>query len=66
MRTPAILLILPLLAAVAGCKPETAQTPPRPIRSIVAIPKPIEDDRQAVGEVRRATRAISASVSAAR
>ena len=52
MRTPAILLILPLLAAVAGCKPETAQTPPRPIRSIVAIPKPLQDDRQAIGEVK--------------
>ena len=52
MRTSAILLTLPLLAVVAGCKPETAQTPPRPIRSIVALPKPIQDDRQAVGEVK--------------
>jgi RND family efflux transporter MFP subunit len=52
MRTSVILFTLPLLAAVAGCKPETAQTPPRPIRSVVAIPKPIHDDRQAVGEVK--------------
>ena len=52
MQTSVILFTLPLLAGVAGCKPETAQTPPRPIRSIVAIPKPIHDDRQAVGEVK--------------
>src|ERR1700681_915974 len=52
MRTSVILCTLPLLAAVAGCQPETAQTPPQPIRSIVAIPKPIQDDRQAVGEVK--------------
>lgn len=52
MRTPAILLILPLFAAVAGCKQETTQTPPRPIRSIIAIPKLVQDDRQAVGEVK--------------
>lgn len=52
MRTAALLLTLPLLAAVAGCKPEITQMPPRPIRSIIAIPKPVQDDRQAVGEVK--------------
>jgi RND family efflux transporter MFP subunit len=52
MRTSVILLTLPLLAALAGCKPEAAQAPPRPIRAIVAIPKAVADDRQAVGEVK--------------
>src|ERR1700741_4310842 len=52
MRASALLLLLPLLAAVAGCKQEALQTPPRTIRSIVAIPKAVPDDRQAVGEVK--------------
>jgi RND family efflux transporter MFP subunit len=52
MRTLASLLIFPLLAAVAGCTQEAMQPPPRPIRSIIAIPKPVQDDRQAVGELK--------------
>src|ERR1700737_1414652 len=52
MRTSAIFLILPLLATVAGCKQEAMQTPPRPIRSIIAVPKPVQDDPQAVGEMK--------------
>jgi multidrug efflux pump subunit AcrA (membrane-fusion protein) len=39
MRTSAILLTLPLLAAVAGCTPESPSTEERPIRSVVVIPK---------------------------
>src|SRR5436309_1312526 len=52
MRTSALLLALPLLAAVAGCTPETTQIQLRPIRSIVATPTPIQNDRQTVGEVK--------------
>jgi RND family efflux transporter MFP subunit len=52
MRASTILLALPLLAAVAGCKPEIVQTQPRPIRSIMAIAKPVQDGRQAIGEVK--------------
>jgi RND family efflux transporter MFP subunit len=52
MRSSAIILALPLLAAVAGCKPESTAAEQRPVRSVVVIPKPIHDDRQAVGEVK--------------
>lgn len=52
MRTSIILLMLPLLAAVAGCKSEATEALPRPIRTIVATPKPVQDDRQAIGEVK--------------
>jgi multidrug efflux pump subunit AcrA (membrane-fusion protein) len=39
MRASAILLTLPLLAALAGCNPESRATGERPIRSVVVIPK---------------------------
>jgi RND family efflux transporter MFP subunit len=52
MRTSAFLLALPLFAAVAGCTPETTEMAPRPIRSMVAIARPFNDDRQAIGEVK--------------
>jgi RND family efflux transporter MFP subunit len=52
MRTSAFLLALPLFAAVAGCTPETTEIAPRPIRSMVAIARPFNDDRQAIGEVK--------------
>lgn len=52
MRTSTILLSLPLFAVLAGCTEEAVQQPPRPIRSIIAVPKPVQDDRQAVGEVK--------------
>src|ERR1041385_4730425 len=52
MRTSIIVLTLPLIAAVAGCKSETTKMPPRPIRSIVAVAKPLQNDRQAVGEIK--------------
>ena len=52
MRTSAILLTLPLLAAVVGCKPESHAVGERPIRSVVVIPKPIRHERPVVGEVK--------------
>ena len=39
MRISAILITLPLLAAIAGCNRETPATEERPIRSVVVIPK---------------------------
>lgn len=36
-----------------GCGSETAEAPEvRPVRTVVAEPKPIDDDRQAVGEIK--------------
>src|SRR3954469_4378566 len=52
MRNSTILLSLPLLAIVTGCTPERTEMPARPVRSIVAIPKPTQADRQVVGEVK--------------
>jgi RND family efflux transporter MFP subunit len=48
------LIALPLLVlALAGCKDTKPPEPEiRPVRTIVVDPKPIEDDRQAVGEIR--------------
>jgi RND family efflux transporter MFP subunit len=52
MRSLAILLALSLLPALTGCKPENTHIEARPIRTVVVDPKPIPDDRQAVGEVK--------------
>ncbi len=42
-----------MCAALAGCKePEPPKSGVRPVRTMVVDPKPIEDDRQAVGEIR--------------
>jgi RND family efflux transporter MFP subunit len=47
------LLLMGLALALAGCKNETAKAPEiRPVRTVVVDPKPIEDDRSAVGEIR--------------
>jgi RND family efflux transporter MFP subunit len=43
---------LALVLALAGCKPEAASVEVRPVRTIVVDPKPILDDRQAVGDVK--------------
>src|ERR1043165_2663547 len=51
-RSSPILLTLPLLVAIAGCKAETTEVGPRPVRSIVAVPKAVQDERQAIGEVK--------------
>ena len=50
MRSWAILLAFAL--ALAGCKPENAHVEVRPVRTVVVDPKPVHDDRQAVGEVK--------------
>ena len=50
MRSWGILLILPLV--LAACKPENAHIEVRPVRTVVVDPKPILDDRQAVGEIK--------------
>src|ERR1700759_3521022 len=45
-------LLLTLLVALAGCQPETTPVEIRPVRTIVVAPKPLSDDRRAVGEVK--------------
>ena len=54
MKHPAfILFACASLLALPGCKPQTVEKPEiRPVRTVVVDPKPIEDDRQAVGEVK--------------
>jgi RND family efflux transporter MFP subunit len=43
---------LALVLALAGCKPQAASVEVRPVRTVVVDPKPILDDRQAVGDVK--------------
>ena len=43
---------LALLVALGGCKPENSALDVRSVRTLVVDPKPIPDDRQAVGEVK--------------
>jgi RND family efflux transporter MFP subunit len=50
MRSYGILLILVL--ALAGCKPEHVSEQVRSVRTVVVDPKPVLDGRQAVGEVK--------------
>lgn len=46
-------LVLLALVLLAGCKDEVVKAPePRPVRTVVVDPKPIDDDRQAVGEIK--------------
>lgn len=46
------LLLLVMLLVLAGCKEEQARVEIRPVRVVVVDPKLMDDDRQAVGEVR--------------
>jgi RND family efflux transporter MFP subunit len=50
MRSLAILLTVAL--ALVGCKPEQAPVAARLVRAVIVEPKPILDDRQAVGDVK--------------
>jgi RND family efflux transporter MFP subunit len=50
VRTQITLLVL--LAALAACKPESTPVEIRPVRTIVVEPKPIDEGRRAVGEVK--------------
>ena len=52
MRSLAILLTLSILPVMTGCKPENTSIEARHVRTLVVDPKPIADDRQAIGEVR--------------
>src|SRR6201997_4836884 len=45
-------LLLTLLVALAGCQPESTPGEIRPVRTIVVDPRPLSDDRRAVGEVK--------------
>ena len=46
------ILLSTLLLVLAGCKPEDVPVDVRSARTVVVDPKPIDDDRQAVGEVK--------------
>ena len=46
------ILLFTLLAALAGCKPEDAPVESRLVRTVVVTPKPIGEDRHAIGEVK--------------
>jgi RND family efflux transporter MFP subunit len=50
MRSLGILLTVAL--ALIGCKPEQAPVAARLVRAVIVEPKPILDDRQAVGDVK--------------
>ena len=53
MPSARFLLLLGLAAWLGGCKAETQNTVEvRPVRTVVVDPKPIEDDRRAVGEIK--------------
>ena len=54
-------LLLTLLVALAGCQPESTPVEIRPVRTIVVDPRPLSDDRRAVGEVKPRYRAICRS-----
>jgi hypothetical protein len=47
-------------------RPSVKAPETRPVRTVTVDPKPIEDDRQAIGEVRAVMKAIWAFVSPAR
>ncbi len=53
-RLPVALAFMLSMIAVSGCKKaETASEPEvRPVRTVIIDPKPIDDDRQAVGEIK--------------
>jgi len=51
MRSPGLLLLTSVLALV-GCKAEHAPLEARLVRTLVVDPKPIGEERQAVGEVK--------------
>src|SRR5262249_8470306 len=53
MRIAYGLIMLGLTVPIAGCGDASSKvTDIRPVRTIVVEPKPMEDDRRAVGEVR--------------
>jgi RND family efflux transporter MFP subunit len=46
------ILLVTLMLALAGCKQDDVSVEPRLVRTLIVDPKPIGDDRQAVGEVK--------------
>ena len=46
------ILLLTLLVVLAGCKPEDVPVETRLVRTLVVNPKPIGEDRHAIGEVK--------------
>ena len=45
-------ILIPLVLALAGCKAENARVEIRTVRTVLVDPKPLLDDRQAIGEVK--------------
>ncbi len=55
MKWGAILLAAAAALSIAGCRDEAPRVAEvRPVRVMTVDPKPIDDDRQAVGEIRAA------------
>jgi multidrug efflux pump subunit AcrA (membrane-fusion protein) len=53
MRVQPALLLIALVLTASACREDAAKAPEiRPVRTVVVDPKPIEDDRTSVGEVR--------------
>jgi len=46
------ILLLPLVLALAGCKPEDVPVQPPLVRTLVVDLQPISEDRHAIGEVK--------------
>ena len=54
-----ISIFLTFLLVLTGCKPEDAPLESRLVRTLVVDPRPIGEDRQAIGEVKpRVERAL--------
>ena len=68
MRTEVSLIALAVAVSMAGCMEADSKKPadPRPVRTVTVEPKPIEDDRRAVGEIRPRYESDLASASPAR
>jgi len=49
---PLLFTLLTTAVGLAGCGPESPPVEIRPIRTVVVDPKPIDDDRRAVGEIK--------------
>ena len=52
MRPLIIPIVLAVAAALPACKPQETSVETRPVRTVVVQARPVDDDRQAVGEVK--------------
>ncbi len=52
MRLIAVPIVIAVAAALTACKPQETSVVARPVRTIIVQARPLEDHRQAIGEVR--------------